>query len=256
MTDGKETQWTSMYEVYADGFDLIYPASKADIGKKLPSTSGLLASCAKTGDIVFYNFDSDTTRSNKITHVAIVHDKDHIIHTANNTEKCCIKPISYGDGHICAVIRLRADATPPTFPELRKGSSEGWAVRALQAALNLRAGSRLVVDGIFGSGTETALQGFSGSTTCTQETWAALGFPNVKAIEIIRDLTLTDPYMRGDDVRKLQTVLTYLGYDLGKIDGVYGNNTDKALRAFQTRAKAMTYGICDNAMRELLGLEA
>ena len=33
-----------------------------------------------------------------------------------------------------------------------------------------------------------------------------------------------------------------------------GPNTDKALRSFQDRAKGMTEGVCDAAMRKLLGL--
>jgi hypothetical protein len=37
----------------------------------------------------------------------------------------------------------------------------------------------------------------------------------------------------GDDVAQIQSNLTALGYDTGGIDGVYGGNTEAAMRAFQ-----------------------
>ncbi|MBQ2662477.1 MAG: C40 family peptidase [Clostridia bacterium] len=68
---------------------------------------------------------------------------------------------------------------------------------------------------------------------------------------------LTDkPYMRGSEIKELQTRLIMLGYDVGSTgaDGIFGKNTDKALRLFQERAKKLTDGVYDSAMRELIGL--
>jgi hypothetical protein len=48
-----------------------------------------------------------------------------------------------------------------------------------------------------------------------------------------RNMKLTDPFMRGNDVKALQNRLVALGYDLGTPDGVFGPNTDHAVRAFQ-----------------------
>jgi len=39
--------------------------------------------------------------------------------------------------------------------------------------------------------------------------------------------------MRGDDVREVQKVLTAKGYDPKGIDGVFGKNTEKAVKAYQ-----------------------
>lgn len=69
-----------------------------------------------------------------------------------------------------------------------------------------------------------------------------------------RDLKLENPYLRGTDVLALQKKLIYLGYELGTADGVYGAKTDVALRSFQDKAKRMTDGVCNAAMRDLLGL--
>jgi len=51
-----------------------------------------------------------------------------------------------------------------------------------------------------------------------------------------RTLKNVSPDMKGDDVKELQAALNALGYDCGKADGVFGNNTEKGVRAFQKAA--------------------
>lgn len=55
-----------------------------------------------------------------------------------------------------------------------------------------------------------------------------------------RLLKLKSPYMRGDDVRRLQEELIAAGFDCGKCgaDGVFGKDTDAAVKAYQA-AKAL-----------------
>lgn len=48
-----------------------------------------------------------------------------------------------------------------------------------------------------------------------------------------RLLKITSPMMRGKDVRKLQEILLNVGYDSDGTDGIYGQNTHDAVRAFQ-----------------------
>lgn len=45
-------------------------------------------------------------------------------------------------------------------------------------------------------------------------------------------LKITNPYMRGDGIRFLQTALNIFGYPAGEEDGIYGKNTEKALKDF------------------------
>lgn len=45
-------------------------------------------------------------------------------------------------------------------------------------------------------------------------------------------ITLESPYMRGDDIKALQSALNSLGYDCGKADGIAGSNTMEGIRAF------------------------
>ncbi|MDD3921012.1 MAG: peptidoglycan-binding protein [Eubacteriales bacterium] len=257
---------TSCYEINAVGFDLIYPDARAKIGKNLPSPKGLLSSYgAEPGDIVFMNFDSDTGRANKITHVAMIYNTTQLIHTANNREKCCFKPLDYGDKRICAIIRLRDDVKLLKLPNIKspgenEARAEEWAVRALQAALNVQAGAALILDGICGPKTEAATQSFNaliGATgsTCTDTTWEALGFIN--NVAAVRDLFLIDkPRMSGEDVRELQERLVLMGYSIGSAgaDGIYGPATDNAVRLLCERAGQLTPGRVDDPMRALLGL--
>lgn len=48
-----------------------------------------------------------------------------------------------------------------------------------------------------------------------------------------RLLFLTKPYLRGDDVADMQVRLSQLGFDPGRIDGVFGPRVEEALTDFQ-----------------------
>lgn len=70
-----------------------------------------------------------------------------------------------------------------------------------------------------------------------------------------RELYLTDPMMRGEDVKGLQERLVSLGYAVGEADGIFGIKTDAAVRLFKKRAAALTAnGVADEEMRLTLGL--
>ncbi len=49
----------------------------------------------------------------------------------------------------------------------------------------------------------------------------------------VRSLKRTVPNMQGDDVRAVQTALLAAGFDPKGIDGLYGKNTEKAVKAYQ-----------------------
>src|SRR4051812_42193456 len=50
-----------------------------------------------------------------------------------------------------------------------------------------------------------------------------------------RSLQLQNPHLQGDDVEAAQRRLVDLGYtQVGAVDGIYGPNTDAAVRTFQT----------------------
>jgi N-acetylmuramoyl-L-alanine amidase len=57
-----------------------------------------------------------------------------------------------------------------------------------------------------------------------------------------RLLYLVKPYLRGDDVAELQVRLSQLGFDPGRVDGVFGPLLDRALKEFQRNCGLETSG--------------
>mgnify|MGYP006267237969 CR=1 FL=1 len=54
-------------------------------------------------------------------------------------------------------------------------------------------------------------------------------------------------FMRGDDVAFLQSRLVEMGFQVGKVDGIYGVNTREAVVEFQKSVGAKSDGICGPA---------
>jgi N-acetylmuramoyl-L-alanine amidase len=93
------------------------------------------------------------------------------------------------------------------------------------------------VSGGFGAATELAVRAFQSERglrldgVCGQQTWSAL----VEAGRELGDRLLyyKRPMLRGDDVAGLQRRLGALGFDAGRVDGIFGLQTDLALKDFQ-----------------------
>lgn len=68
-----------------------------------------------------------------------------------------------------------------------------------------------------------------------------------------RELYYTEPYMRGDDVKEAQTLLSEKGYNPGTIDGVFGRKTEFATKNFQTDNNLTVDGIIGKRTAEKLG---
>lgn len=69
-----------------------------------------------------------------------------------------------------------------------------------------------------------------------------------------RELRLTKPYMRGEDVRNLQYALKEQGFDPGQIDGVFGKKTERAVKRFQKSCGLKADGIAGKRTFFALGL--
>ena len=60
-----------------------------------------------------------------------------------------------------------------------------------------------------------------------------------------RSLNLqSTPLMRGDDVATLQSRLTEMGFDCGRVDGIYGPRSESAVKEFQRSAGLIIDGKC------------
>lgn len=72
-----------------------------------------------------------------------------------------------------------------------------------------------------------------------------------------RHLYVRRPYLRGDDVRALQARLHALGFDSGREDGIFGPDTDAAVRTFQREYAVAEDGIFGpHTHAALIGLRA
>jgi N-acetylmuramoyl-L-alanine amidase len=114
--------------------------------------------------------------------------------------------------------RLRALGFGVDDPEGLFGPPTDHAVRAFQQRRGL------LVDGLVGP-----------------DTWSELVEAGWRLGD--RSLYLKQPPLRGDDVRALQARLNALGLDPGREDGIFGGDTDRAVRAFQREYDVAEDGI-------------
>ena len=181
-THGRENR-VSCRQVYSEGFDLLFPDRLSVVGKNgYWAPKGFYREFDwHPGDIIFYCNDMNTRRRNRITHVAVCMDGEHIIHDGNNAEKVCIKNISYGDGRITAVIRLKDNAVPRACGILKRSSAFGTDIMRMQLLLN--AGlpeAKLNCLGFMTRKTADALVGFrlsigmTNKAVCDEAVWQKL----------------------------------------------------------------------------------
>lgn len=118
--------------------------------------------------------------------------------------------------------------------------------RRLSAAGFLAPGS--AEDANFCARTHAALLAFQDSYglrvtgECDDQTWSALIEASWSLGE--RLLFLRSPNIRGDDVAELQSGLNRLGFDCGRVDGIFGPKLANAIHDFQTNIGIEGNGIC------------
>ena len=141
----------------------------------------------------------------------------------------------------------------------------GAAVSDIQRRLSAILGGHAPVnndgDGSFGDGTRAAVEAFQHvrglrvDGVCGAQTWNTL----VEASFRIGDRFLyrRTPMQRGDDVADLQQRLSTLGFDTGRVDGIFGDRTSRGLAEFQRNAGLSVDGIAGGVtFRELMRLES
>ena len=90
---------------------------------------------------------------------------------------------------------------------------------------------------------------------CGLQTWETLVEAGFRVGD--RFLYRRTPMLRGDDVADLQQRLCTLGFDTGRVDGIFGDDTGRALGEFQRNAGLPVDGIVGDAtLSELLRLES
>jgi N-acetylmuramoyl-L-alanine amidase len=142
---------------------------------------------------------------------------------------------------------------------IRRGD-RGDGVRDVQArlvALGFHVDALEIDDHAFGASTEGALRAFQQERGLLVDglvgpnTWEEL----VEAGYALGDraLYLRSPYFRGDDVRSLQKHLNVLGFDPGREDGIFGEQTARATKDFQRNVGLRPDGIVGATTLDALG---
>jgi N-acetylmuramoyl-L-alanine amidase len=143
-------------------------------------------------------------------------------------------------------------------PAPLRAGARGEAVRDLQRRLT--AGGHPVAPdpmGGYDTGTAAAVQAFQTARglrvdgVVGRQTWSALVESGYRLGD--RLLYLRRPMVRGDDVLDLQRQLNALGFDAGREDGILGEDTCRAVGAFQHDAGIAADGICGPATVAALG---
>lgn len=143
-------------------------------------------------------------------------------------------------------MRLEVGAHGPQVAELQRrldnlgfdaGADGRYDDHTRQAVKEFQQRRRLRVDGI-----------------CGPETWSALVEASFRLGD--RVLLRQSPMLRGDDIAELQERLGALGFDAGRVDGIFGDDTERALIEFQRNTGLPTDGVCGSrAVAELRRLE-
>ncbi len=142
---------------------------------------------------------------------------------------------------------------------LYRRGDEGEPVRDIQdrlAALDFNSAEES--RGTFGEQTELAVRGFQEARGLAADgivgpdTWRSL----VAAGYSLGDRLLYHrvPMMRGDDVAELQRRLNSLGFDSGKVDGIFGPDTLRAVLEFQSNRRMPEDGIAGSGVASDLKL--
>ncbi len=130
---------------------------------------------------------------------------------------------------------------------LQRGST-GEAVKALQQSLITLGYLAGKADGVFGTSTLTAVKAFQSANSMTSDGVAGTKTLSLleKAVEKAASSQTSSALKKGatgDAVKNIQQQLITLGYLSGKADGVFGEDTEAALMAFQKAQRLTADGV-------------
>ena len=128
-----------------------------------------------------------------------------------------------------------------------KPGDRGELVATVKATLH-RLGFLDVVTEEFDARTAEAIRAFQQARGLSVS--GVVDLPTEKALEEARwklgdrSLRIQEPTMRGDDVASLQARLVEMGFNPGRVDGIYGALTESAVKDFQKSVGIVVDGVC------------
>lgn len=150
-------------------------------------------------------------------------------------------PVAVAPVAAVTTVRLAPAVALAGWPALRQGANSTWprvTVRSLQYLLDAH-GAKLAADGVFGTGTTAAVASFQRAHRLTADgvvgaqTWAAL-IVTVKAGSTGYAVRAVQDQMNSRSAK--------YGYSVA-VDGIFGQTTELAVRAFQAANRFPADGI-------------
>ncbi|MEG2893776.1 MAG: SpoIID/LytB domain-containing protein [Clostridium sp.] len=133
-------------------------------------------------------------------------------------------------------------------------------VKQIQSDLNYLGFKAGTADGIFGSNTERAVKDFQKTVGQSQtgivyeSTYKLLKqkVSDKKSSSDSSNTVIAKKGSRGQEVLDIQALLNSKSHNAGKVDGIYGKNTEKAVESFQKESEISITGVVDNTTYNLL----
>ncbi len=133
-------------------------------------------------------------------------------------------------------------------PTLKRGDESDDVILLQQHLASAGFALALSANGCFDASTAGAVADFQASRglsvdgICGPHTWIALKEASWSLGD--RNLYLSQPMLRGDDVAELQLRLGSLGFDAGRVDGILGPDTAGAVEEFQLNSGLVADAVC------------
>ncbi|MEG1416184.1 MAG: SpoIID/LytB domain-containing protein [Clostridium sp.] len=157
--------------------------------------------------------------------------------------------------------------TDPTPPEITgekiiaQYGTRGSVVEKIQSNLNYLGYSAGIADGVFGRNTENAVKAFQRAERL-KETGIVYESTNIllqKKVDdkenqgsVNTDKVIAQKGSRSNIVKEIQSDLNFLGYSAGIADGIFGSNTERAVKDFQKSIGQNQTGIVYQSTYDLL----
>ena len=126
-------------------------------------------------------------------------------------------------------------------PVLNRGSNDP-AVRDLQQALKTLGHDPGAIDGVFGASTEGAVKAFQQAREITAD-----GIVGRVTWINIDEADQSEPVLRmgssGLPVRRLQSRMSAVGFEVGGVDGRFGAKTEQAVKQLQQQSELGADGV-------------
>lgn len=215
------------------------------------------------GQLIRYNLDSETGKYTTEANIQTLSALNLPTEAPTYSVGVPVTTVTPSVAPVVTTARPTSTSRPSTSSSSSSSSSSavlskgdrGSDVRKMQKRLSELGYPVGVVDGIWGDDTQLAVNLFQCAIGYSERNYATSGMLNKL---YGKNAPVYNPYAplkqgdRGTDVLIMQTTLKLMGFDPGKLDGIYGKDTVAAVSVFQLVAGLEVTGEADEDTLKLL----